>query len=118
MKTILIAEDEFAVLRVLALLLAAEGFEVVTAGDGEEAFERLCGLSGCVVVLADVSMPRLGGAGLVARMQASSTLASVPVVLMAHAHERISLPGVTLLAKPVRLAELLAVLARLPEGTS
>jgi CheY-like chemotaxis protein len=112
MKSILIAEDEFAVLMVLALTLEAEGFEVVTAGDGEQAVQRLAERA-FDVVLSDAVMPRLDGLGLWRRMQASAAHRAVPFVLMAHPFDRVSAPELSVLAKPVRRDALLAALAAL-----
>jgi CheY-like chemotaxis protein len=112
MTTILLVDDEFAVLQALARALAAEGYEVVTAGDGQEALEKLAARR-CDLVLCDAVMPRLGGLELVRRLRASSELAGLPVILMAHPHEQVAGTDAIVLAKPVRLGPLLAALAQL-----
>lgn len=57
---ILIAEDETAMRRILRLYLEKEGYEVLTAADGQEAFDLLCQTS-CDLLIADWMMPRMDG---------------------------------------------------------
>jgi CheY-like chemotaxis protein len=60
-KTILVADDSRAVVDALATTFEASGWEVITAADGEEVFQRLAG-SRPDALLLDVYMPRLNGA--------------------------------------------------------
>jgi two-component system cell cycle sensor histidine kinase/response regulator CckA len=60
--TVLLVEDEESLLDVLRLVLEANGYNVLTAMDGEEAvrvFEQE--RSRIAVVLSDMGLPRLGG---------------------------------------------------------
>jgi DNA-binding response OmpR family regulator len=60
-KTVLVADDSRAVVDALATTFEASGWEVVTAADGEEVFQRLAqALPDALLV--DVYMPRLNGA--------------------------------------------------------
>jgi two-component system sensor histidine kinase/response regulator len=109
MKTLLVAEDEFAMLHVLAMMLEAEGFAVKKAGDGEEALDVLR-QGGVDLVLADSMMPSLGGAELHARMQAEPTLAAVPFVLMAAEREDTRGVTVPVVRKPLRVSSLVELI--------
>ncbi len=62
-RRILIVEDEWAIRQVAARALAAAGYEVVEAEDGEVALEllRAPGRSPVDLVLTDLRMPRMNG---------------------------------------------------------
>jgi two-component system chemotaxis sensor kinase CheA len=54
---------------------------VVTASDGEEAWEVL-ERTPCQLVVSDWQMPRLDGVGLTRRIRASATFNRLPVILV------------------------------------
>ena len=57
---ILVAEDEHEVLEIMAKKIQTEGYEVVTAKDGQEAWEKIPKESPDVILL-DLMMPKMGG---------------------------------------------------------
>jgi CheY-like chemotaxis protein len=57
---LLIADDNHDMANLLAKLLRREGFEVQTAGDGEEAVDGALAFHPDILIL-DLCMPRLGG---------------------------------------------------------
>ena len=57
---ILLAEDEPDVLEVMAKKVANNGYEVVTAVDGQEAWDKIVQESPDIVIL-DINMPRMDG---------------------------------------------------------
>ncbi|MDD5295898.1 MAG: response regulator [Rhodocyclaceae bacterium] len=59
-RTILIVDDEPNILISLEFLMKREGFQVYTAGDGEEALERIA-QHRPEMVLLDVMMPKKNG---------------------------------------------------------
>lgn len=59
-RRVLIVDDEINMRKTLAEILRDEGFQVSTAGTGEEAIE-LCEQNTFQVVLMDVRMPGMGG---------------------------------------------------------
>ncbi len=68
-ETILIVEDEPAVLRTGARILESAGYAVLTATNGLEALRILAGHEGPVhLMLTDVVMPRMGGRELADRV--------------------------------------------------
>ena len=77
--TVLVVEDEFASLEVLALLLKGEGFEVLTASNGEEALMRLADAT-VDLVITDYKMPKMDGSELCLRLLADERWASIPVI--------------------------------------
>ncbi len=61
--TVLVVDDEPELCRALSKLLGRNGFEVLTAGNGEEALELLRRHE-VDLVLSDLQMPRMGGVEL------------------------------------------------------
>jgi CheY-like chemotaxis protein len=76
---VLVVDDEFASLEVLALLLAGEGFRVLTASNGEEALLRLAEET-IDLVITDYKMPKMDGSELCLRMLADPRLKTIPVI--------------------------------------
>jgi CheY-like chemotaxis protein len=76
---VLVVDDEYASLEVLALLLTGEGFRLFTAGDGQEALERLTEVP-MALVITDYKMPRMDGSELCLRMLADPRFENIPVI--------------------------------------
>ncbi len=81
MKTVLLVDDEHAILDALSGILEDEGFRVVTAGNGREALARLEERMPDVA-LVDMMMPGMDGRELLQAMQADARWQQVPVVMM------------------------------------
>ena len=101
--TILIVDDEPAIVDLLSQFLEDEGYRVVSAGDGLAAWETARKLQPDLVI-ADVMMPRMDGFTLVDRLNDGKN--PVPVILMSAAVES-RRQGVPFIAKPFDLGELL-----------
>lgn len=115
MLTVLVADDEFAVLEVLSMALEGEGHRVLKAGDGADAL-RLLVTQACDVVVVDDKMPVMNGPQLIEAMRADPRLAKLPVILMAESWGSAPLPevdGAVVLGKPIRLGELFDHVERL-----
>ena len=68
--TVLLVDDEQAILAVTRILLEEAGFAVLTAATGDEALEVFGELRERIdVVLLDVTMPHLGGEALVRELR-------------------------------------------------
>lgn len=110
---VLVVDDEDASRTGLAKLLRSSGYEVLTAADAAEAFERL-GSSEVDAVITDVNMPGEDGYALTARLRASPETRDLPVLLisaMAEVDRRVrGFDGGAddFLAKPVDIDELVA----------
>jgi two-component system cell cycle sensor histidine kinase/response regulator CckA len=115
-KRVLVVEDEEAVRRYAARVLASEGYTVVEAGDGVEALDRWQSEGSVDVVLTDVVMPRMGGRLLVERLRAMR--ADLPVVFMSgYAEDPIGVPSALFLEKPFgadAMATVVAMALRAP----
>jgi putative two-component system response regulator len=111
--TILVVDDLTANLDLLERLLAAQGYSVMTARDGEEAL-TLVAQSPPDVVLTDIRMPRRDGFGLCRELKSTASTRLIPVVLMTGASEAddriqaIEAGATDVLGKPIDLPELKA----------
>jgi DNA-binding NtrC family response regulator len=76
---ILVVDDEANQREALAIMLAGWGYATATAADGVEALEKLSGFD-ATVIITDLMMPRLDGAGLLARLREQS--APPPVIML------------------------------------
>jgi signal transduction histidine kinase len=113
--TVLLVDDNADMREYLRRLLSAR-FQVVTAGDGQEALE-------CIaralpdLVLSDVMMPRLDGFGLLRALRADARTRVLPVILLsARAGEEAGVEGLLAgaddyLIKPFTARELMARVA-------
>lgn len=122
-RNMLFADDDQSVRQAWATLLERHGWAVTTARDGEEAwtlFKR--GAPRFDLVLTDLSMPKLDGAGLAKRIRATES--PPPIILMSG---NVSVEDADLLArtdfvavlhKPVDPDELFRVAAKVFEQAS
>ena len=66
---VLLAEDDAMVRNLIALMLSKEGYAVLAANDGQEAFEICRQYKGPIqLLLTDVTMPRMTGMELAERV--------------------------------------------------
>jgi putative two-component system response regulator len=79
--TILVADDQAANRELLAELLVADGFQVISAADGEEAISALV-TNQIDLVLLDVLMPRLNGFEVCQRIKANPETDLIPAILV------------------------------------
>lgn len=79
--TVLVADDEPDVLDLLVYRLTHSGYEVVSAGDGEEALRLALDTDPDLAVL-DVMMPKLNGFELTRRLREEEQTRRMPVILL------------------------------------
>ena len=110
MPTILVADDEPAIRRSLREILDFEGYGVVEAEDGEEAYQK-AKAGGIDLVLLDIKMPRRDGMEVLQALRDAEV--GVPVVMISGhgtvetAVEATQLGAVDFLEKPPDLNRLL-----------
>ncbi len=68
-ETVLVVEDEEMVRRLAVRILKGHGYQVLEAGDGEQALQILGGTPAIQLVLTDVIMPVMGGRELAERLR-------------------------------------------------
>lgn len=109
-KRVLIVDDEPRYLRLLEANLRTEGYEVLTAQDGQQAVD-VFSTQPIDLVLLDILMPHLDGFGATQRIREFS---SVPIILLtAKGEEQDRVRGLDIgaddyLVKPFSATELLA----------
>ncbi|HZG18587.1 MAG TPA: response regulator [Herbaspirillum sp.] len=82
-RTILVVEDNTEVRALFCEVLRTEGYQVLEAGNGAEAYALLRQADQRVhVVLTDLRMPVMDGLQLAAHLKADSRLSAIPVVLL------------------------------------
>lgn len=81
LSRILVVEDNPAMSRVIAFNLARAGFEVITAGDGREAWEQVQQISFDLIV-TDQQMPRMEGLDCCRRLRELEQYRETPVILL------------------------------------
>lgn len=115
MANLLIVDDDFDIVEVLAELLKNEGHTVHTAHTGEEGLEILRSAPLPDAILLDVDMPVLGGPGMAHQMMLHDAgEEKIPILLFS---ARADLPKIAAemgtpysLAKPFGVDELLVLL--------
>jgi len=78
---VLIADDNPANVRILSMRLAADGYDVVTARDGEEAL-AVAHESQPDLILLDVMMPKLDGITVCRRLKEAQKTSFTPIILV------------------------------------
>jgi signal transduction histidine kinase/DNA-binding response OmpR family regulator len=92
-STVLIADDNADMREYLRRLVVGAGFDVITAGDGEDALARIRSQAPDLV-LSDVMMPKLDGIGLIKALRSTDETRHLPVILLsARAGEEARIEG-------------------------
>jgi len=76
---VLVVDDEEEIRKILSRILEKEGFEVITAPDGQQALQRIC-FDAPDIVLLDVRMPGLNGMEVLKKIKDIDD--DMPVVLV------------------------------------
>jgi two-component system chemotaxis sensor kinase CheA len=82
-QRILVVDDSMTTRTLLRSILEAAGYDVTTAVDGQDAWDRLQAMQPPAnVVVADVDMPRMDGFQLTDALRSSEQFSRTPVVLV------------------------------------
>ena len=79
---ILVAEDDAVIMRMVTAILENEGYRVVPACDGREAYRILHTDADFAAAIFDMHMPYLKGLDLIDHMQTERRLKRIPVMMM------------------------------------
>lgn len=80
-KKVLICDDEPSILRAAEFKFLRAGYQVITAGDGEEGWQAALEFQPSVIV-TDCQMPRLNGLELAARLKNHPATSHIPVLML------------------------------------
>jgi two-component system chemotaxis response regulator CheY len=82
-RTVLVVDDSPTVVKFVAFALKKSGFEVVTAGDGMEAVEKLSTLEGGIdLVITDLNMPNMDGYSLISTLRENPEHQATPIIIL------------------------------------
>ncbi|MDO8803467.1 MAG: response regulator [Elusimicrobiota bacterium] len=87
-KTVLIVEDDEAIMDFMCFLVEAEGFVVEKAFDGEQGLWKAENLAPDIILL-DLMLPKCGGFDILKELQAGDKIA-IPVVIITGAASEFS----------------------------
>lgn len=117
-QNVLVVDDEYASLEVLALMLTGEGFQVYTASDGQQALQRLEDAA-IAVVITDYKMPKMDGAELCQRMLLDARFQDIPVIFTSATYRQdVPRPKnvAAFFGKPLLFKDVLSALRRILKG--
>ncbi len=80
-KRILVVDDEIYIVHILEFTLTMEGYDVVTAADGDEALRKVEQDRPDLLVL-DIMMPRMDGYEVCRRLREQEETSDLPVILL------------------------------------
>jgi len=116
---VLVADDDPAILRLITMILEKEGYEVVGARDGKEAYKALQDHTDVTAAVLDVVMPHIAGPELVRFMKTEKRFMKIPVMMMTAeqdpklSRDSFAAGAVVFLPKPFTTAQLQTMLRML-----
>lgn len=80
-KTVLIADDEVDIVETVKFMLESEGFDVLTAFDGEEAL-KIARTAIPDIILLDVMMPKINGYKVSRLLKFDKKFQNIPILMI------------------------------------
>jgi len=80
-RKVLVVDDEIHIVHVVAIKLRNNGFKVISAENGAEAFQLACQEKPDIIV-TDFQMPLMTGLQLVQKLRATEQTKDVPVIML------------------------------------
>ena len=80
-KRVLVVDDEVHIVHVVAIKLRNNGYEVISADNGEEAYELACREKPDIIV-TDYQMPVMTGLKLVEKLRQYEETQDIPVIML------------------------------------
>ena len=81
MSKVMVVEDDASLREIYSVRITAEGYEVVSAGDGEEAL-AVAVREKPDLILSDVMMPRISGFDMLDIIRSTPETAKIKVIMM------------------------------------
>lgn len=118
-QKILIVDDEIHIVRLCQVNLLRAGYQVITAGNGEEALEKIV-IDRPDLVLLDLAMPNMGGGEVLERIRNDTLRSDLPVIILTARPLRTlpnnsPLKGEIYLEKPFNPVDLISLVKRMIE---
>jgi len=80
-RKVLVVDDEIHIVHVVAIKLRNNGFDVITAENGSQAYELACKEKPDIIV-ADYQMPVMNGLELTEKIRQNEATKNIPVVML------------------------------------
>jgi two-component system chemotaxis response regulator CheY len=80
-KTVMIVDDSASLRQVVRMALSGAGYQVMEAGDGQDALDKLNG-NKVHLVISDVNMPRMDGITFVKTLKQRPEYRFLPVIML------------------------------------
>lgn len=80
-KKVLIVDDEIHIVHVVAIKLRNNGYEVISANNGSEAYELACDVKPDIIV-TDFQMPVMTGMELVEKLRENEQTKNTPIIML------------------------------------
>jgi len=114
-KKILTVDDSPSVRKMVEFSLKTKGYLMGSAGDGQEALERMAEEHYDAIIL-DVNMPRMNGLEFLEKVKSDNTFAAIPVIMLTtegqddDRDKAMSLGATDYIVKPFKPSQLLDLL--------
>jgi two-component system alkaline phosphatase synthesis response regulator PhoP len=80
-KKAMVVDDEFHIVQVVAIKLRNNGYEVITADNGSDAYKLACEDKPDIII-TDYQMPQLTGLELIEKLRSNPQTAAIPVIML------------------------------------
>lgn len=116
-KARILLADDSKLVRVTAVRMLAEQFDLILAEDGEDAWQKISSDPSIQVIFTDLGMPKLDGYGLIQRVRQSDNehIRNQPVIVITGASEEedvrrhvFELGATDFITKPFKATEIIA----------
>jgi two-component system chemotaxis response regulator CheY len=81
-KTVLVVDDSVSMRQMVSFTLTGAGYEVVEAGDGKEAVDKLNGGAQPNLVITDLNMPNMDGISLIKAVRGMAAHKFTPILML------------------------------------
>ncbi len=81
-KTVLIVDDSATMRQMVAFTLSSAGYDVIEAGDGKEAVDKISAGSKPDLVVTDLNMPEMDGIALIKELRRMPSLRFIPILML------------------------------------
>jgi len=85
---ILIADDEDVIREIMARKIASQNYEIVTAKDGQEAWDKIVSEMPDIIIL-DLNMPKMDGWAVLSRLRSNPPSKRWQPVIIVSAHDEV-----------------------------
>jgi CheY-like chemotaxis protein len=113
---VLVVDDDHAIQEVMSMALEMEGYEVLLAGDGYEAIEKLKAEEPAII-LFDMFLPRMDGLAFAAELSRLGLRPAIPIVVVSGddrgRQKAMQIGAEGYLLKPFTIDDLLAQVSQL-----